>query len=532
MSDKLKQHLANRTVEVLTPLLGKEFVELLHYVGQEALAPAVIAETIVTSRGAAALFEDPDIVALLIDHLSNEDAVHLCTALSQPTLMPKATLREVDFNRPNFKKTLFEWYGVPYSGPKDEQAEPSRRASSAWKMRAFQAPAYRRLRRALNQPSGKALVHMPFGAGKLRAVVTAVLEAFRSEEDGGNIFWLAPDECLAEEAVNELEAVWYQLGLRDLTTYTLFGSADIPLLDGLSNAVVVSHISSLVKGVDKWRLDDVDHVQVLRDFGASTKYVVLGDATQIDLDPVKAILEAMWAQSDFKLIGICGSPALAVEHSMARSALVAAFDGLIVEMDDDEPLVALRRAGETDPIEVLSIASPLMTLDGADDPVALPSDAAHVLSQHAERNKMLLDQLLALAPIEDRLVFYAATAMQARLFASMLSLKGKPAMALTDEMAPSQRSVEVTRFNTDEHMQVLCVHGTLVSSEKLDKITAVVLGKPIVSGAVLYEVVGRLASSRKRLASPVKIYAVRDPVPRYLNLVDNLASWNRLSAGD
>ncbi len=532
MSDKLKQHLAKRTVEVLTPLLGQEFVELLHYVGQEALAPAVIAETIVTSRGAAALLKEPAIVALLIDHLSDEDAVHLCTALSQPTLMPKATLREVDFNRPNFQKTMFEWYGVPYSRPTDGKVELSRRASSAWKMRAFQAPTYRRLRRALNQPAGKALVHMPFGSGKLRAVVTAVLEAFRSEEDGGNIFWLAPDDCLAEEAVNELEAVWYQLGLRDLTTYTLFGGADLPLLDGLSNAVVVSDIVSLVKGVEKWRRDDIDHSQVLGDFGARTKYVVLEDATQVDLDPVKVFLEAMRAQSDFKLIGICGSPALAVEQSMTRSALRDAFDGNIVEMDDDEPIVALRRVGETDPIEVLAIASPLTVLEGADDPVALPSDAAQVLSQHAARNKILLDQLLALAPIEDRLVFYAATAMQARLFASMLSLKGKPAMALTDEMTASQRSVEVTRFNADEHMQVLCVHGTLVSSERLDKITAVVLGKPIVSGAVLYEVVGRLASSRKRLASPVKIYAVRDPVPRYLNLIDNLASWSRLSAGD
>ncbi|WP_154722928.1 hypothetical protein [Ciceribacter sp. T2.26MG-112.2] len=51
MSDKLKRHLAEQGVNVLTPLLGTQFVELLQHLGQEALAPAVMAETIVTSRG-------------------------------------------------------------------------------------------------------------------------------------------------------------------------------------------------------------------------------------------------------------------------------------------------------------------------------------------------------------------------------------------------------------------------------------------------------------------------------------------------
>lgn len=532
MSEKLKRHLAEQGVDVLTPLMGTQFVELLQHVGQEALAPAVMAETIVTSRGAAAVLDDPSALGILIDHLTDEDAIHLCTALSQPTVMPRATLRDVDFTRANFKKTLFEWYGVPYPEPKTVSAEPSRRLSSASKLRTYQGPAYRQLRRELHLPGSKVLVHMPFGAGKLRSVVTAVLEAFRSDEDGGNVFWLAPDECLAEEAANELESVWYQLGLRDLTTYTLFGGTSFPLLDGLSNAVVIADIASLAEAIDKWRVAETDVEQIFRDFGKKTRYVVVGDATQVQLPSVRDILELMIPSSDAKLIGICAAPALAVEHNMTVKALKDAFGGKIVEIADDEPMAALQLAGETDPIAVFAIDSPLTELEGGDDPVALPATTVNLLSEHAERNKTLLNELLSLASVENRIVFYAATAMQARLFASMLSLKGKPAMALTDEMVSSQRSVEVTRFNSDEHMQILCVHGALVSSEKLDNITAVVIGKPLVSSAVLYEVVGRLASSRKRLLSPVKVYAVRDPVPRYLNLIDNLASWSRLGAGD
>jgi superfamily II DNA or RNA helicase len=532
LSDKLKQHLADRNVDVLTPLLGQQFVDLLKYLGQEALAPAIIAETIVTSRGAAAVLKDPNVIDILIENLSDDDAVHLCTALGQLTLMPKAALREVDFKRPNYERTLFEWYGVPYPEQREGQAEPSRRASSAWKLRAFQGPTYRRLRRELYRPNSKVLVHMPFGAGKLRSVVTAVLEALRSEEDGVNLLWLAPDECLAEEAATELEAVWFQVGLRDLTTYALFGDRKFPPLDGVSNAVVVADIASFVKGMENWTKADLDPAQILSDFGAATKYVVLGDATHVFLEPVRTILQEMSRNSEYTLIGISADPALSVENSVTIQALKDAYNGNIVEIDDEEPIAALQRAGETDPIEVYAIESPLTDLEGADNPICLPPASAVMLSQHAERNQVLLDNLLSLASVEDRIVFYASTPMQARLFASMLWLKGKPAMALTEEMVASQRSIEVTRFNTDQHMQILCVHGTLVSSEKLDNVTAIVIGKPIVSGAVLFEIVGRLASSRKRLEQTLKVYAVRDPVPRYLNLIDNLNRWDKLRAED
>ena len=255
---------------------------------------------------------------------------------------------------------------------------------------------------------------MPFGAGKLHSVVTAVLEAFRSDEDGGNVFWLAPDECLAEEAANELESVWYQLGLRDLTTYTLFGGTSFPLLDGLSNAIVIADIASFAGAIEKWREAETDVEQVFRDFGKKTRYVIFGDATQVQLASVRDILELMIPSSDAKLIGICAAPALAVEHNSVK-ALKEAFGGKIVEIDDDEPMAALQLAGETDPIEVFAISSPLTELEGGDDPIALPATSVALLAEHAERNKTLLNELLSLASVENRIVFYAATAMQARL---------------------------------------------------------------------------------------------------------------------
>ncbi|MFZ6647175.1 DEAD/DEAH box helicase [Undibacterium sp. TJN25] len=529
MSEKLKEHLTRQGVAKLQPLLGNQIVDLLIHVGQEALAPQVLAELIIMSMGPASILKDDVTRQMLLDHLHDDDVRNLCNILSIPSDIPRTSLNGVNFQRPTAALKLFEWYGVAYPEDGGQRDELSRNISSQEKLGFFQKPAYRQLRRVLENEGSKVLVHMPFGAGKLRAVITAVLEAFRSDSEDKTVLWLASDTCLCEEAFREIETVWNQFGLRDVTAYRLYGGRKISPLDSVSNALVVADIKSLEGAFMTWARNGVNVDESLASFGRRLRCLVLADAEHIVLPEIKRIISKMSsAGGKFNIVGISATPGPATEANTPIKVTFDAFNGVVVEIDDIDPLSALRLSCGIDPINLFRVPSPIKELSDVDDPISLPEVVANYLASNVDRNKFLLDKLLDISKEEDRIVFYATTALQARMFAGLLGLKGTPAAAVTGEMPPERRIQEMARFEGDHQKQVLCIHGALVSSSSVQGITAVVIALPTTSGALLHEMVGRLVTFRGIPQKPLKVYAVQDPVPGYLRLVENLDRWDRM----
>jgi superfamily II DNA or RNA helicase len=230
----------------------------------------------------------------------------------------------------------------------------------------------------------------------------------------------------------------------------------------------------------------------------------------------------------FNIVGMCASPGPATEENLPIKIIYDAFDGEFVEIDDNEPLAALHRTCGIDAISIVLVPSPLKELSGVDDPIALPESVAKDLASNVERNKFLLDKLVKISDTEDRIIFYATTALQARMFAGLLGLMGTPSSAMTGEMPAERRIQEIARFNADPQKQVLCVHGALVSASSVKRITAVMIALPTPSGALLHQMVGRLVTERGNPSQSLKVFAIADPVPAYLRLVKNLGHWNRL----
>lgn len=529
MSEKLKEHLVKQGAEALQPLLGKETVELLTHVAQEALAANVMAELILTSKGAPSILKDDVTRQALIDKLGEEDLRNLCEALGVSSAMPRRTISLFDFKRPTAESTLFEWYGVPYPEDDSLNKELSRNISSKEKLTIFQQSAYSQIRQILNVESKKVLVHMPFGAGKLRAVTTAVLDAFRSGPENKVVLWLASDSCLCEEVFKEIETIWDQFGLRDITAYRLFGGRKISPLDSVRNAVVIADITCLREAFQTWAKNKIDVDESLANFGSSLSYLVLADAEHIILPEIQLIIDKMKSGGGkFNIIGICASPGPASEENPPIKIIYEAFDRCFIQIDECEPLTALQSTCNIDNISTEFLPSPVTELEGADDPISLPPDIAKNLASNIERNKFLFDKLIEISSTEERIVFYATTALQARMFAGLLALNGRPSSAVTGEMPTERRIQEIARFNSDAQKQVLCVHGTLVAASNLKKITAVVIALPTTSGALLQQMVGRLATDRDISTQPLKVFAIKDPVPTYVRLVENLGHWTKL----
>lgn len=519
MESRLVAHLARCDASSLTALLGEATMALLTRVGSDAIVPSGLAELVVHILGEDGALREPVVRKLLFDKLKPEEGRHLCELLMVATYAPATTLAGVDFDNDLTNAALLRRYYNVAAEVGATLVESTQNATADHQLRTHQVNAYRKLRRLITDPTATALVHMPFGAGKLRTVATAVLDLYRGEADGRLIVWLAPGEVLCDKAFNELRSVWQQIGSRNVTAFRIYGCHPTPDLDKIINGIVVADVAKLFESEAG-----------LISLGRRTRAVVLGDAEMLSHEKAASVVDTMTREGVFSIVGISASSADVISARSTLQVLAGRFSSACVSIEAEDPAALLRAAGDVDPItvEIVAIASErpnARTTMGID----LSTEELDEISRDVERNHALLEIVLAEAKAAmTPIVFYATTAEHARLFAGLLRLRGMRAAAITGEMSPHQRTLALQKF-TARSDKILCLHDCFASGADIPSVSTAVLARPTTSSALIHEMVGQLASSRCQPEIPLRIVVVDDPVLDYLVLARGLANWDPLN---
>ncbi|MCE4349796.1 hypothetical protein LYZ86_11030 [Xanthomonas hortorum pv. cynarae] len=524
---RLVEHLARNEASALTALVGPSTMALLGKLGADVTSPMSLAYFIANVNGERGAIRRRDIRSLLVSKLNQQEATDLCNLLQLPVISPHRTLGGIDFDAPRNLELLDTWYGVA-NDEREETLQPSEgshKAVASHKLYAHQLNAFRELRRAIAYPSASILVHMPFGAGKLRLVATAVLDLFRSEADDRSVVWLAPGAAMCEEAFLELQEVWKQLGSRDTTLLQLYGNHPARDLDQLGGAIAVIDILRLSK-------DDA----ALEKLGAVTSVAVLADAENLVHPAGAEIVRRMSAGGPFSLVGILASSGASIPPGPARSALQSAFTGACITVTADDELQALRNAGDFVDIagsivDLTSTSSATASTDAsptASNENSLDFDQAYVceLSKNVERNERLLTLLGEESKKGGRIIFYATTPASARLFACLLPVLGVPARSITSEDSPAARTLALQKFVAREE-KVLCVHGFLLAGRAIPDITLCVMASPGKSKASFLSTIGRLVQARDANLPTLRLIVAADSQAD-AGLVASLGTWSTL----
>jgi len=526
---ELVAHLARSDTSALTALLGPSTIALLSKLGPDATSPAGLAYFIVSVHGERGALRRRDVRGLLLSKLNKSEATDLCNMLQLPVISPLQTLSGIDFDAaPGNLELLERWYGVPnddIDAPL-EASEGSHKAVASHKLHAHQLNAFRELRRAIAHPPCSVLVHMPFGAGKLRLVATAALDLYRSEADNRSIVWLAPGAAMCEEAFLELQEVWRQLGSRDATILRLYGDHPARDLDQLGGAIAV---------IDILRLSRDD--PALKELGSVTSVAILADAESL-VHPIGAeIVHGMSAGGPFSVVGILTPSGAAIPAGPVRSALKAAFTGACITIAADDELQLLREMGDFADIEAtvvhltnsLAMGTPANVPSAPINDDSLDFDHTYVteLSNNVKRNEHLLAILKRESTGKGRIIFYATTAENARLFAGLLPVQGVKARSVTAEESPSARALALQKFVAREE-RVLCVHGFLLSGSSVPDISVCVMASPGKSRAAFLSTVGRLVQARA-VDLPILRLIVAADSQADAGWVGSLSTWSTLN---
>lgn len=515
---KLTEHLANCELAILERSLGDSTMILLRRVASGAIVPKGLAALTLHTLGEEGTLRNPEIRHSLIGNLTPAEGQHLCGVLGLPDYAPSATLPYVDFENDvqNFR-FLAQFFNVSAVVPAP-QVESSRNAAPLHQLRTHQADAYRKLRRRISDPSANALIHMPYGAGKLRTVATAVLDLYRSEADGRTVLWLGAGEAVCEDAFDELSDVWRQLGSRNVTIYRHYGGHPVPDLNLIDNGIVVADVTRLPPTAVG-----------LRDIGRRTRVAVVSDAELLRHSQIRETIDELSREGEFSLVGISASPAQVIRARSAFSPLSAKFAGSCIFIEAPDPISLLREAGEVGSvsIELASIAdhgAKQIDVSGAD----LSNELRLRLSRDVDRNAKLLDVVHREAhATPGPVAMFATSSEHARLFAGLLGYKGIRAVAVTNEMSPEQRDIELHKFNS-RNDKVVCLHGFFLSAAHVPNLATAVVALPSISSATIHQIVGRLAGHRPSTANKLKFVFIADPIPDYITLVKGLETWDDL----
>lgn len=501
--DRLVTHLARGETGELINLLRPSVVEFLEKQGPEATNPEGLAYYIQHVYGKRGVLKTKAIRNLLLSKLEKDEAIELCNMLQLPTISPLLTLRDTDFDAvPGNLDPLERWYGVAND---DYEAQPqisegSHKAIASHKLHPHQLNAYRQLRRVIAKPPCSVLVHMPFGAGKLRLVTTAVLELYRSETDDKSLVWLAPGKAMCEEAFIELRDVWRQLGSRDTTILQLYGDYPMRDLDQLRGAIAVIDILRLSK-----------EEQALETLGSFTSVAVLADAENL-IHPVGTeIIQRLSAGGQVSIVGILAVSGDAIPEDSTRRALKAAFPAPCITVMTDAELQSLRDSRNfVDIVPLVENVTTTSCSPPTNDDIDFEDSYTDELSNCVERNMRLLDVLKSESTgNKGRIIFYATTAEDARLFAGLLPVQGVKARSVTAEDSPAERNLIIQRFVAREE-RVLCVHGFLLSGIAIPEISTCVMAQPCKSRAVFLATLGRLVQARPAEMAPLKLIVAAD----------------------
>ncbi|CAB3976215.1 hypothetical protein BCO9919_07579 [Burkholderia cenocepacia] len=239
----------------------------------------------------------------------------------------------------------------------------------------------------------------------------------------------------------------------------------------------------------------------------------------------------------FSVVGILATSGAVIPAGPARSALTAAFSNACITVAADDELQSLRERGDFVDIDatVVPLVSPSATSTRTSGPSNLTSndsldfDHNHVseLGNNVERNERLLAILKKESTGKGRVIFYATTAENARLFAGLLPVLGVKARSVTAEQPLAERTLALQKFVAREE-RVLCVHGLLLSGSSVPDISVCVMALPSKSRAAFLATIGRLVQARDANLPPLRLIVAADSQVDAGWVVSLSTSWSTL----
>lgn len=423
--------------------------------------------------------------------------------------------------------SFFELNPPPKDAPDNRPSTAS--LDSAYSLFKHQRYAARKVGERLAQQPRRVLLHMPTGSGKTRTSMHVISDHLR-EHEPTVVVWLAYSEELCEQAVQEFEKAWTNLGDRSLAVHRFWGKFEIEpqeIMDGF-----------LVAGLGKTYSAAKQSIKFISDLATRTSLVVIDEAHSSVAETHRLILNALLVQRPtVALLGLTATPGRTWEDLEEDRKLAQFFRGQKVTLKIegyDSPIYYLVREGYLADVkyrEMLSEGGTELSerdlkeiIEGLD----IPERILQRLADDEKRNLKIVFEIERLAKTHRRILVFAATTRHSELLATVLRTRGLNADSVTAMTPAIQRSRIIQGFKDDSaEVKIICNYGVLTTGFDAPQTSGAVIARPTKSLVLYSQMVGRAIRGPKAGGNHVaEIVTVIDKkLPGFKSVADAFTNW-------
>ena len=391
----------------------------------------------------------------------------------------------------------------------------------------YQRQVLRDILRALSSPEGRAVAHLPTGAGKTRIASHAACRLLNeTDTDGSLIVWLASTEELCEQAAEELSKAWTHLGLRDADVHRYWGNRSLDL----------RHLPSgfLVTGLAKLRsAESADHT-LLAHLASCTSAVIFDEAHQAVAETYSFVTEQLCSTRP-PLLGLTATPGRTANLTDADYRLASMFKYKKVSIDPrgyDNPVSYL--------IQNRYLAEPRFV------PISFESDTTihdpgpgmdysthdlDELGRNHGRTHRIVELARDAAERHPRTIVFCPSVECAIECNRLLQGRGVVSKVVTANTSGEDRRVIIDAFRKDSRERmVMFNYGVFTAGFDAPRTRCVIIARPTTSLVLYSQMAGRaMRGPRAGGNRSAEILTVADTnLPGFGSVTDAFSNWEDL----
>lgn len=371
----------------------------------------------------------------------------------------------------------------------------------------------------------KCMISLPTGGGKTRTAVEAYIEWLRPRfSEGKYLIWIAQSEELCEQAIASIKQLWSSKEFSEsLRVYRLFRDHELDK-DSMIGGVIVACINKIYNLVKNGDEEIVE--QIFSNCGA----MIIDEAhrsTTMMYETLYSKARDIRGENIFPICGLTATPGRAVD-SYELSKLFK-LKLVTPELGDEfkaNPLKYFRKNGflarpihhivrTNVQVDIKEISDETDILDLAEKLDDIFKDKYNKeLAKNTQRNSLIVEKLLEIPRGKQTLV-YTCTVDHAKLLASMLTFKGRGAVAISAETPNHIRYIYIDKFKRGE-IDFIFNHSVLTTGFDAPKTENIFLCRPIFSDILYEQIVGRGLRGPEFGGTPTcDIYDFSDTILRF-----------------
>ncbi len=530
------QALQRLGVTALTSILDPEISYLLRLLGGTTTT-ASLASLLVDQIGATELLLVKQYRDLVLEALPKDDAERLVRLLGlRDDGSPWAALTSRQFRRGSREsEVLFSFFALSPGGNTFEEFRQTQvSVRPAYPLFQHQIQAARGVSELLKDGSRpRVLLHMPTGAGKTRTAMNVIAEKLRSELSPRSVvLWLAHNEELCEQGVEEFIAAWSSLGNREVPLIRFFGDAgrDV-VLSNIGEGFVVAGLQLL------YARSKTEQGQFLS-FANRVRLIVMDEAHMALAPSYQHLLKMLAADPTTAVLGLSATPGRSTLNALEDVALASFFN---------RNKVTLLVPGYANPVEFLQKEGYLARIEFERIPYApnveftltaedasalregfdLPNDLIRRLGADVQRNFLILQRIINEAESGAKIIVFGCSVEHAKLLSGLLVSQGLKAAVVTSETRPDRRRQIIREYRDTDEIQILTNYGVLTTGFDAPRTGIAVITRPTKSVVLYSQMVGRAARGVRAGGNKVcKIITVVDAIPGFRGMAEAFTYWD------